>query len=140
VEAGPSVLPLAVRWSAVLPPGFRPGGGGLGRWWFALAVGVIVHLALLEFFRLAQFQRHPPADHKTHPVVCQLLLIATHGASGGGKWRRPGRCGRAGVRGGKSCAWLLLQARHRQTIADIGPPQIFGLFYLGFLPPLVAAA
>ena len=28
---------------------------GLGGWWFTLSLGVIVHLALLEFFRLAQF-------------------------------------------------------------------------------------
>jgi len=52
----------------------------------------------------------------------------------GQRWwhgRRPGRCGRAGVRGG-ICAWLLLQPV-TGTIADIAA-SIFGLFYLGFLP------
>ena len=28
----------------------------LGGWWFTAAVGVIVHLGLLEFFRMAQFK------------------------------------------------------------------------------------
>ena len=48
----------------------------LGGWWFTLSLGVIVHLALLEFFRLAQFKGIRPAT-KTTLVVCQLLLITT---------------------------------------------------------------
>ena len=34
---------------------------GLGGWWFTLALGVIVHLGLLEFFRMAQFKGMRPA-------------------------------------------------------------------------------
>ncbi|MGB1197222.1 MAG: phosphatidate cytidylyltransferase, partial [Synechococcus sp.] len=33
---------------------------GLGGWWFTIALGVIVHLALLEFFRMAQFKGMRP--------------------------------------------------------------------------------
>ena len=33
----------------------------LGGWWFTAAVGVIVHLGLLEFFRMAQFKGIRPA-------------------------------------------------------------------------------
>ena len=38
---------------------------GLGGWWFTLSLGVIVHLALLEFFRLAQFKGIRPASKTT---------------------------------------------------------------------------
>ena len=56
---------------------------GLGGWWFTLAVSVIVHLALLEFFRMAQFTGIRPAT-KTTLVACQLLLISTQlGVNGG---------------------------------------------------------
>ena len=48
----------------------------LGGWWFTAAVGVIVHLGLLEFFRMAQFKGMRPAT-KTTLVACQLLLITT---------------------------------------------------------------
>ena len=54
---------------------------GLGGWWFTLSLGVIVHLALLEFFRLAQFKGIRPAS-KTTLVACQLLLIITQLAPG----------------------------------------------------------
>ena len=49
---------------------------GLGGWWFTIALGVIVHLALLEFFRMAQFKGMRPAT-KTTLVACQLLLVST---------------------------------------------------------------
>ncbi len=38
---------------------------GLGGWWFTLALGVIVHLGLLEFFRMAQFKGMRPATKTT---------------------------------------------------------------------------
>jgi len=103
---------------------------GLGGWWFTLAVGVIVHLALLEFFRLAQFKGIRPAT-KTTLVVCQLLLIATQWASGGGTATALAAAVLP-VSGAAICAWLLLQPV-TGTIADIAA-SIFGLFYLGFLP------
>ncbi|WP_320668030.1 phosphatidate cytidylyltransferase [Prochlorococcus sp. MIT 1307] len=103
---------------------------GLGGWWFTLALGVIVHLALLEFFRMAQFTGIRPAT-KTTLVACHLLLIST-------------QCGVNGVLSGELtsavlplsgaaiCGWLLLQPV-TGSIADIAA-SIFGLFYLGFLP------
>ncbi len=102
----------------------------LGGWWFTIAVGVIVHLALLEFFRMAQFTGIRPAT-KTTLVACQLLLIST-------------QCGVDGsisteltdavlpLSGAAICGWLLLQPI-TGSIADIAA-SIFGLFYLGFLP------
>jgi len=103
---------------------------GLGGWWFTLAVGVIVHLALLEFFRMARFTGIRPAT-KTTLVACQLLLIST-------------QCGIDGsistelsaavlpLSGTAICGWLLLQPV-TGSIADIAA-SIFGFFYLGFLP------
>ena len=103
---------------------------GLGGWWFTFAVGVIVHLALLEFFRMAQFTGIRPAT-KTTLVACQLLLIST-------------QCGVEGrvsaeltaavlpLSGAAISGWLLLQPI-TGSIADIAA-SIFGLFYLGFLP------
>ena len=52
---------------------------GLGGWWFTIAVGVIVHLGLLEFFRMAQFKGIRPAT-KTTLVACQVLLLSTQWA------------------------------------------------------------
>lgn len=69
---------------------------GLGGWWFTVAVGVIVHLGLLEFFRMAQFKGIRPAA-KTTLVAVQLLLVSTQVAAGSlwpgaawrATWRRP---------------------------------------------------
>ena len=55
----------------------------LGGWWFTIALGAIVHLALLEFFRMAKFTGIRPAT-KTTLVACQLLLISTQWSSFGG--------------------------------------------------------
>ncbi len=99
---------------------------GLGGWWFTLSLGVIVHLALLEFFRLAQFKGIRPAS-KTTLVACQLLLIITQLAPGS-----PWAAAVLPVAGSVICGWLLLQPV-TGTIADIAA-SIFGLFYLGFLP------
>ena len=57
--------PPGPRRSATSPArllsGWLAGGFGfvvvmLGGWWFTVAVGLIVHLGLLEFFRMAQFK------------------------------------------------------------------------------------
>ena len=103
---------------------------GLGGWWFTVAVGVIVHLGLLEFFRMAQFKGIRPAT-KTTLVACQLLLFSTQWASAGGL---PQVLADAilPLSGAAICAWLLLQPV-TGSIADIAA-SIFGLFYLGFLP------
>ena len=107
---------------------------GLGGWWFTLALGVIVHLGLLEFFRLAQFKGIRPAV-KTTLVVCQLLLITTQWANGdasGVGFSSDLAAAVVPVSGAVLCGWLLLQPV-TGTIADIAA-SIFGLFYLGFLP------
>ncbi|MCP9809997.1 phosphatidate cytidylyltransferase, partial [Cyanobium sp. HWJ4-Hawea] len=124
---------------ARLLSGWAAGGFGfvvvmLGGWWFTAAVGVIVHLGLLEFFRMAQFKGIRPAT-KTTLVAVQLLLITTQAASGdgGGSWFS-GDVAAAilPASGAVICGWLLLQPV-TGTIADIAA-SIFGLFYLGFLP------
>ena len=56
---------------------------GLGGWWFTLALAVIVHLALLEFFRMALFTGIRPAT-KTTLLACQLLLFSTQWGVDGG--------------------------------------------------------
>ncbi len=103
---------------------------GLGGWWFTLALGVIVHLALLEFFRMAQSTGIRPAT-KTTLVACQLLLISTQWGVDGGL---PSDLVAAvlPLSGAAICGWLLLQPI-TGSIADIAA-SIFGLFYLGFLP------
>ena len=70
---------------ARLASGWAAGGFGalvvlLGGWWFTLAVGLIVHLGLLEFFRMAQFKGIRPAT-KTTLVAVQLLLLSTQAAA-----------------------------------------------------------
>ncbi len=103
---------------------------GLGGWWFALAVSVIVHLALLEFFRMAQFAGIRPAT-KTTLVACQLLLLITQWGTNG---NLPTELTSAvlPLSGAAICGWLILQPV-TGSIADIAV-SIFGLFYLGFLP------
>ncbi len=124
---------------ARLLSGWAAGGFGfvvvlLGGWWFTVAVGVIVHLGLLEFFRMAQFKGIRPAT-KTTLVAVQLLLLATMAASAvpQGSWLASTLAAAVlPVSGAVICGWLLLQPV-TGTIADIAA-SIFGLFYLGFLP------
>ncbi len=103
---------------------------GLGGWWFTIGLGVIVHLALLEFFRMAQFTGIRPAT-KTTLVACQLLLLSTEMGVNGGL---PSELTAAvlPLSGAAICGWLLLQPI-TGSIADVAA-SIFGLFYLGFLP------
>ena len=125
---------------ARLASGWAAGGIGLvvvllGGWWFTLAVGVIVHLGLLEFFRLAQFKGIRPAT-KTTLVLVQLLLLTTQWAHGGDAVGVGFAADLAAavlpLSGAAICGWLLLQPL-TGTIADIAA-SIFALFYLGFLP------
>ena len=103
---------------------------GLGGWWFAIALSLIVHLALLEFFRMAQFTGIRPAT-KTTLAACQLLLLTTQWSFSGGF---PLELADAvlPLSVAAICGWLLLQPI-TGSIADIAA-SIFGLFYLGFLP------
>jgi phosphatidate cytidylyltransferase len=125
---------------ARLASGWAAGGIGflmvmLGGWWFTLAVGLIVHLGLLEFFRMARFKGIRPAS-RTSLVAVQLLLLTTQAAAGSG-WFAPEVANDLAAAvlpasGAVICGWLLLQPT-TGTIADIAA-SIFGLFYLGFLP------
>ena len=107
----------------------------LGGWWFTLALGVMVHLGLLEYFRLARFKGIRPAS-KTTLVLVQLLLITTQWAHGGDAQGMGFAADLAAavlpLSGAAICGWLLLQPL-TGSIADIAA-SIFGLFYLGFLP------
>tara|TARA_Y100001968_G_scaffold161721_1_gene147917 strand:+ start:13289 stop:14143 length:855 start_codon:yes stop_codon:yes gene_type:complete len=102
----------------------------LGGWWFAVSLGVIVHLALLEFFRMAEFTGIRPAT-KTTLVACQLLLFTTQlGIDGIVSDSLTAAV--LPLSGAAICGWLLLQPI-TGSISDIAS-SIFGLFYLGFLP------
>jgi len=103
----------------------------LGGWWFTIAVGVIVHLGLLEFFRMAQFKGIRPAT-KTTLVACQVLLITTQWGAMQAGWPAELSAAVLPLSGAAICAWLLLQPV-TGSIADVAA-SIFGLFYLGFLP------
>jgi len=108
---------------------------GLGGWWFTLALGLMVHLGLLEYFRLAQSKGIRPAS-KTTLVLVQLLLLTTQWAHGGDALGMGFATDLAAavlpLSGAAICGWLLLQPL-TGTIADIAA-SIFALFYLGFLP------
>jgi len=121
---------------ARLASGWAAGGFGalvvwLGGWWFTLAVGLIVHLGLQEFFRMAQFKGIRPAT-KTTLVAVQLMLLSTQAAAGGGWLGADVAAAVLPASGAVICGWLLLQPR-TGTIADVAA-SVFGLFYLGFLP------
>ena len=108
---------------------------GLGGWWFTAALGLMVHLGLLEYFRLARFKGIRPAS-KTTLVLVQLLLITTQWAHGGDAHGVGFAADLAAavlpLSGAAICGWLLLQPL-TGSIADIAA-SIFALFYLGFLP------
>jgi phosphatidate cytidylyltransferase len=105
----------------------------LGGWWFTVAVGLIVHLGLLEYFRMAQFKGIRPAA-RTTLVAVQLLLFTTQAASlTASDWFAADVAAAVlPASGAVICGWLLLQPV-TGSIADIAA-SVFGLFYLGFLP------
>ena len=102
----------------------------LGGWWLAVSLGVIVHLALLEFFRMAEFKGIRPAT-KTTLLACQMLLLTTQ-LSIDNVISSDLNAAVLPLSGAAICCWLLLQPI-TGSIADIAA-SIFGLFYLGFLP------
>jgi len=102
----------------------------LGGWYFTIAIGLLTYLALLEFFRMAEFTGIKPAT-KTTLFSCLIIIISTHLESIGFLDKEISGsvlpiCS-VGI-----CTWLLLQPKSG-TISDIAA-SIFGLFYLGFLP------
>ena len=102
----------------------------LGGWWFTVSLGVIVHLALLEFFRMAEFTGIRPAT-KTTILSCHFLLLTTQlGLDGVVSDNLTAAI--LPLSGAAICGWLLLQPV-TGSISDISS-SIFGLFYLGFLP------
>ena len=105
----------------------------LGGWWFTAAIGLLVHLGLLEFFRMARFKGIRAAS-KTTLVAVQLLLVATQISAATGMATPVADLPAAVLpaAGAVICGWLLLQPR-TGTIADIAA-SILALFYLGFLP------
>ena len=102
----------------------------LGGWYFTLAIALLTYLALLEFFRMAEFTGIKPAT-KTTLFSCFIIIIFSYLEVIGLVDREISNsilpiCS-VGI-----CTWLLLQPK-TGTISDIAA-SIFGLFYLGFLP------
>ena len=102
----------------------------LGGWVFTLAIALLTYLALLEFFRMAEFKGIKPAT-KTTLFSCFVIIVSTYLETIGLLDRELSNsilpiCA-VGI-----CTWLLLQPKSG-TISDIAA-SIFGLFYLGFLP------
>ena len=102
----------------------------LGGWYFTIAIALLTYLALLEFFRMAEFKGIKPAT-KTTLFSCLIIIISTHLETLGFIDKEISNsflpmCS-VGI-----CTWLLLQPKSG-TISDIAA-SIFGLFYLGFLP------
>ena len=102
----------------------------LGGWFFTLAITLLTYLALLEFFRMAEFKGIKPAT-KTTIFSCLIIMIITYletiGLVEGEISNSILPICSVGI-----FTWLLLQPKSG-TISDIAA-SIFGLFYLGFLP------
>ena len=102
----------------------------IGGWVFTLATALLTYLALLEFFRMAEFKGIKPAT-KTTLVSSSVIIISTYletiGLLEGELSNSILPICSVGI-----CTWLLLQPKSG-TISDIAA-SIFGLFYLGFLP------
>ena len=102
----------------------------LGDWYFTVAIALLTYLALLEFFRMAEFTGIKPAT-KTTLFSCLIIITSTYLETTGLIDKEIANsilpiCS-VGI-----CTWLLLQPKSG-TISDIAA-SIFGLFYLGFLP------
>ena len=102
----------------------------LGKWYFTIAIAVLTYLALLEFFRMAEFTGIKPAT-KTTLFSCLIIIISTYLESVGLLDREISNS-ILPICAVVICTWLLLQPKPG-TISDIAA-SIFGLFYLGFLP------
>jgi len=102
----------------------------LGGWVLTLAIALLTYLALLEFFRMAEFKGIKPAT-KTTLFSSFFIIISTYletiGFIEGELSNSILPISSVGI-----CTWLLLQPKPG-TISDIAA-SIFGLLYLGFLP------
>ena len=102
----------------------------LGGWYFTIAIALLTYIALLEFFRMAEFTGIKPAT-KTTLFSCFIIIISTYLEAIGFLdieiYNAVLPICSVGI-----CTWLLLQPKSG-TISDIAA-SIFGLFYLGFLP------
>jgi phosphatidate cytidylyltransferase len=102
----------------------------LGGWFFTLATASLTYLALLEFFRMAEYKGIKPAT-KTTLFSSFIIIVSTYletiGVLEGEISNSILPICSVGI-----CTWLLLQPKPG-TISDIAA-SIFGLFYLGFLP------
>ncbi|KGG15436.1 MULTISPECIES: phosphatidate cytidylyltransferase [unclassified Prochlorococcus] len=103
---------------------------GIGGVFFTFALCSIVHLALIEYFRMAEFAGIKPAT-KTTLFACQILLITTY-CDSQGFFGGDFASAVLALSGALICLWLLLQPV-TGSISDIAA-SIFGLFYLGYLP------
>ena len=102
----------------------------LGGWFFTLATALLTYLALLEFFRMAEFTGIKPAT-KTTLFSCLIIIISTH-LETIGLLEREIASSILPICSVGICTWLLLQPKPGK-ISDIAA-SIFGLLYLGFLP------
>ena len=102
----------------------------LGGWFFTIAIGLLTYIALLEFFRMAEFTGIKPAT-KTTLFSCLIITISTY-LEAIGFLDREIYSAILPICSVAICTWLLLQPK-TGTISDIAA-SIFGLFYLGFLP------
>ena len=102
----------------------------LGGWYFTLAIALLTYLALLEFFRMAEFTGIKPAT-KTTLLSCLIIIISTY-LEAIGLLDKEISNSILPISSVVICTWLLLQPKSG-TISDIAA-SIFGLFYLGFLP------
>ena len=102
----------------------------LGGWYFTLAIALLTYLALLEFFRMAEFTGIKPATKSTL-FSCLIIIIFSY-LEVIGLVDREISSSILPICSVGICTWLLLQPK-TGTISDIAA-SIFGLFYLGFLP------
>ena len=96
----------------------------LGGWYFTAAIGLIIFLAQLEFFRLVQAKGNAPAM-RTTMFSSQVLVILQQVKP---EWTSPAFI----VAGSVICFYLLFKPK-LATIADIAT-SILGLFYCALLP------
>ena len=102
----------------------------LGGWYFTIAISLLTYIALLEFFRMAEFTGIKPAT-KTTLFASLIIIISTH-LEVIGLLDREIYNSFLPICSVVICTWLLLQPKSGK-ISDIAA-SIFGLFYLGFLP------
>jgi phosphatidate cytidylyltransferase len=96
----------------------------LGGWYFTLAIGLLVVLGQLEYFRMVRAKGMLPAV-KTTMLVSQVLVLMSYG--------KPGLTDAVlAVSGTLICFYLLFRSKFA-TIADLSA-SVMGLFYTGYLP------